>query len=167
MVDTDQIARELVKPGQPALREIVGQFGVAILDGGGALRRGALAERVFGDAQARQRLEHILHPRIRSAWKQQLSAWADAGCARAVVVIPLLFEVRAEAEFDLTVCLACATKTQWLRLRARGWEDSAIQQRLDSQWPLRDKMEHADRVIWNEASLEILAAQVERVFGPL
>src|ERR1700722_14102542 len=72
MVDTDHLARELVQPGQPALAEIQNAFGREIVSPDGQLRRDELANIVFTDATARQRLEAILHPRIRERWLAQI-----------------------------------------------------------------------------------------------
>jgi dephospho-CoA kinase len=163
VVDTDALARLVVEPGQPALLEIQQRFGAQILDGAGQLRRDELAKVIFSDPEAREQLERILHPRIQTLWKQQLDVWRARQKDLAVVVIPLLFETGAEKEFDSVVCVACSTATQRLRLRARGWDDRQMDQRIASQWPIEKKMTHSDFVIWNEAGLEVLSEQLERV----
>lgn len=165
VIDTDQVARELVLPGQPALEEIRAAFGIAVLDEAGRLNRPKLAERVFADPTARRQLEQILHPRIRGIWTARVAGWRKAGQAQAVVVIPLLFEVGADRDVDCTVCVACSPATQRGRLRARGWTDTEIERRVAAQWPIADKMQRSDRVIWNEGSWAVLAAQVSRVFS--
>src|SRR4051794_20881406 len=91
-VDTDLLARQLVEPGQPALEEIRAVFGARVIGAGEVLDRRALGRVVFGDAPARSRLEEILHPKIRAAWRSSVEDWGNAGLARAVVVIPLLYE---------------------------------------------------------------------------
>lgn len=166
VLDTDRVARDLVQPGSAALDEIVHAFGPQVLDPAGHLRRDVLARTVFADEPARRRLEVILHPRIRDVWQRQLQDWARTGHARAVVVIPLLFEVGAAPEFDLSICLACSPDTQWQRLRSRGWSDEEIQRRIDAQWPLARKTEAADRVVWNEAGFSLLQGQLQRLFPP-
>ena len=163
VLDTDEVARHLVEPGQPALEEILKAFGPDLADANGHLRRKDLARLVFGDATARRRLEEILHPRIRDVWRQQVEAWRVEGCARAVVVIPLLYETDAGSLFDAVVCVACSAGTQRERLQERGWDARQIQRRLDSQWPVEKKMELADYVVWNEGGLEILDTQLKRV----
>jgi dephospho-CoA kinase len=163
VLDTDLVARRLVEPGQPALREIQSEFGSACLDAEGRLNRGALAGVVFGDPEARKRLEAILHPRIRACWKNTLDQWRHQGRTHGVVVIPLLFEVGAAADFELTVCVGCSLDLQQARLRSRGWTDDQIQQRIAAQWPLRRKLELADRVLWNESSLALLERQLEKI----
>ena len=72
VVDTDELARQLVQPGQPALAEIQAEFGKAIIASNGRLRREELAEIIFADAAARKKLETILHPRIRERWLAQI-----------------------------------------------------------------------------------------------
>src|SRR5947199_7016629 len=116
VVDTDDLAREAVEPGQPALAEIRAAFGPQLIDAGGQLLRSDIARLVFSDAAARKRLESILHPRIRELWRAQLERWRREDHALVVVVIPLLFETGAEAELDATICVACSPATQIERL---------------------------------------------------
>ena len=183
IVDTDILARQIVQPGQPALAEIQQAFGAEILATDGSLRRDQLARRVFSDSAARKTLEAMLHPRIRRLWQSQLAEWrsnggknpAQEGSALSqrervggrarifCVVIPLLFETNAQTEVDATICLACSLATQHQRLASRGWTTEQIDQRIRSQLPIEDKMSRADYVLWNEGSLEVLAAQMDRI----
>lgn len=163
-LDTDLVARHVVEPGQPALREIQRVFGDEVMDVGGQLRRGWLADKVFGDARNRQALEAILHPRIREVWERTIQSWTSSGLDRGVVVIPLLFEVGLAREFDVTVCVACSAARQRARMAGRGWTEQQIAQRLAAQWPLERKLALADRVIWNDGSREVLAEQARRIF---
>jgi dephospho-CoA kinase len=160
VVDTDIIARQLVEPGQPALSEIQNAFGPGMLDDGGRLRRDELARVVFRDSEARRRLEGILHPRIRAVWQKQLEQWRNEDRDYAVVIIPLLYETDAAAHFDAIICVACTGATQRDRLRARGWSDEQVGQRLNAQWPVEKKIALADRVVWTEPDLETHAAQL-------
>jgi dephospho-CoA kinase len=166
-VDTDDLARQIVEPGQPALAEVVVAFGSQIVGSDGQLRRDELARRVFADPAARLTLEGILHPRIRGLWRAQMQTWRAEGHTRAVVVIPLLFETKAEAELDATICVACSTATQQQRLRARGWPPEQIEQRLQAQWPVATKIARSNYVIWTEADLDVHAAQIERILQRL
>src|SRR5690349_6305858 len=79
VVDTDELAHQVVEPGQPALAEIQSHFGSNVLHADGTLNRESLAQLVFSDAAARKRLEEILHPRIRERWRQQLEQWRAEG----------------------------------------------------------------------------------------
>jgi dephospho-CoA kinase len=167
VVDTDDLARQIVEPGQSALAEVVAAFGPLIVGSGGQLRRDELARRVFADPAARRTLEGILHPRIRELWRVQMQTWRAEGHPRAVVVIPLLFETKAEAELDATICVACSADTQQQRLRARGWPPEQVGQRLQAQWPVETKIARANYVIWTEADLDVHAAQIERILRGL
>jgi dephospho-CoA kinase len=167
VVDTDDLARQVVEPGQPALAEIVAAFGPQIVGPDGRLRRAELARRVFADPAARRRLETILHPRIRVLWRAQVETWRAEGHPLAVVVIPLLFETKAEAELNATICVACSAATQQQRLRARGWPPEQIEQRLQAQWPVETKIARADYLVWTEADLDVHAAQIERILRRL
>jgi len=157
--DSDQLARELVEPGQPALAEIAGAFEDDVLRENGSLDRAKMAALVFNDSTAREKLEGILHPRIREAWQARLDGWAAAGEQLAVAVIPLLFETRAEANFDRTVCVACSPEAQRERLRERGWSDDQISSRLEAQMAVDEKMKRADHVVWTDGTIEAHAAQ--------
>ena len=163
VVDTDQLARAVVEPGQPALEEIKEYFGADILDARGQLRRDQLAQRVFANEAHRQRLEAIVHPRIRVLWLAQVEAWRAEGRQTGVVVIPLLFETNAERYFDTIICVACSAITQRKRLLDRGWTPEQIEQRLRAQWPLEKKMLSSQFVVWTEGGLDILAEQLDRV----
>jgi dephospho-CoA kinase len=165
IADTDQFARELVQPGQPALAEIQKVFGSKIIFPDGQLRRGELAQIVFADNGARRKLEEILHPRIRERWLAQIENWRKENCALAVVVIPLLFETRAESYFDKIVCVACAVNSQRERLFARGWTPEQIQQRKAAQWPIEGKINHSDFVVWTEGGLDVHAQQIDRILS--
>jgi dephospho-CoA kinase len=167
VIDTDELARTVVEPGQPALAEIQRLFGPEIIDPQGHLRRDVLAGRVFADPAARMRLESIVHPRIRSLWRARIETLRAEGERRAVVSIPLLFETQAEAELDAVICVACSDATQRERLRARGWSDEHIQKRIGAQLPAAEKMAKSNYVIWSEGSLEVHAMQLDRILQRL
>jgi len=167
VVDTDELARQLVQPGQPALNEIQAAFGKKIVAPGGRLRRDELARIVFSDAPAREKLEAILHPRIRERWLAQIETWRKENRALAVVMIPLLFETRAESHFDKIICVACSAPAQRERLLARGWTPEQIQQRLAAQWPVEQKISRADFVVWTDGALDVHASQLEQIFVKL
>jgi dephospho-CoA kinase len=167
VVDTDALARQVVEPGQPAWAEVRRAFGPGVFGPDGRLRRDQLARLVFADPAARRRLEAILHPPIRRLWRAQVEAWRAEGRPLAVVVIPLLFETRAEPELDATICVACSAATQHQRLQPRGWSADQLAQRLAAQWPIDRKMALADFVIWTEATLQLHAAQLDRILRRL
>ena len=163
VVDTDEIARQITAPGQPALAEIRAAFGDELFAADGTLLRAAMADKVFSDADARRQLEAILHPRIRALWQEQFAEWRAKGVPLAVVVIPLLFETGAQAELDLTVCLGCSAAIQQQRLLSRGWSEEQVARRKQAQLPLEKKMASANYVLWNDGDRLALAAQLDKL----
>ena len=162
VVDTDDLARRVVEPGQPALQEIQDLFGVGVIGADGELLRAELARRVFGSEVSRRQLEAILHPRIRGLWQEQVAAWRNDGQGAGVVVIPLLYETRAEKNFDAVICVGCSRDQQAQRLGERGMSSEQIEQRVQAQWSLAKKMEKADYVIWNDSRPEVAGEQLIR-----
>jgi dephospho-CoA kinase len=167
LIDTDDLARELVEPGQPALAEIQDEFGPGFLTAAGALNRLELARLVFAEPEARKQLEAILHPRIYERWQAQADVWRRQNCPLAMVVIPLLFETGAEGAFDKIVCAACSPASQRDRLRGRGWTTEEIQGRLAAQLSVDEKMTRSHFVVWTEGSLASHRRQVEEIVKKL
>lgn len=167
IVDTDQLARELVQPGQPALDQIRAAFGGQIVSSDGQLRRDALADIVFADATARKTLERILHPRVRERWLERVENWRSENCPVAIVVIPLLYETDAQAHFDKIVCVACSETARHERLLARGWTRDQIEGRIAAQMSATEKIARADFVIWTEGATQNHAWQVDCIFNRL
>jgi dephospho-CoA kinase len=163
VTDTDELARQLVQPGQPAFAEIQSTFGMGIVASDGQLHRDELARIVFSDAGARQKLEAILHPRILQAWLAQLEVWRKAGRQLAVVVIPLLFETQAESHFDKILCVACSSAAQHERLVARGWDVEQIKHRIAAQFSVEQKIARSHFVVWTEGLLEVQQRQIEQI----
>jgi dephospho-CoA kinase len=161
VICADTIARELVEPGQPALRAISDRFGSGILLPDGGLDRAAMRRTVFADAEARAALEGILHPRIRA---EVASRIASAMAAPYVVVdIPLLAETGAAYSplLDRVLVVACdaATRRQRIMLRdgVNGEQADAI---MAAQASDDVRLELADDVILNDGSAEELADRV-------
>ncbi len=167
LVDTDDLARAVVEPGQLALEDIRADFGDQFIGSDGRLRREELARLVFADLSARKKLEAILHPRIMVLWRVQIEQWRNAGKRLAVVVIPLLYETEAEGDFDAVICVACSQTTQRERLLARGWSPDDITRRNAAQLPVEQKIARANYLIWTEGDLAIHAEQLDRVLSRL
>lgn len=164
-MDTDDVAREIVQPGAPALADIRRVFGEEVFDSGDNLNRQALARAVFGHAEARAQLEDILHPRIHVVWQSEMREWQRQGRALGVVIIPLLFEKDLAGCFARTLCVACSEASQLRRLRDRGWREDEIRDRLEAQLPMRRKMELSHYVLWNDSSPTILECQLRQVLN--
>ncbi len=158
--ETDQVAHELMQPDGPAYAGVVQRFGTGICRADGTIDRRALAVRVFGDEQERAALNALVHPHVRRAWRTWAGDLQARGCAVAVV-IPLLFEVGAERDVDVVVCVSAPLAAVKARLQQRGLTATEVAQRLKAQWPLAEKRRRADFVIENTGSEADLRAQVE------
>ena len=166
-MDGDQLARELVQPGQPALAEIQIAFGQNIISSDGSLRRDELAKIVFADTTARKKLEGILHPKIRERWLARVEGWKKSNCPLAFVVIPLLFETKAQSYFEKIICIACSANSQRERLAHRGWPPEQARQRIAAQMPVDDKISRSDFVIWSEGDIANHSFQLDRILARL
>ena len=160
VVDSDDLAREVVQPGTDALAEIAAEFGEGFLNADGSMNRVKMASTVFQDDAARKRLEAIIHPRVRVGWEKQIEQWREQKRPVGVVVIPLLFEVDLQDSFDAVLCVACTANTQRARLRERNWSDDQIADRIAAQMDIAQKMNLADHVLWNEGTLKQLGEQL-------
>jgi len=165
IVDADRIAREVVLPGQPALRDIRETFGEDVIAADGALDRKRLGAIVFADEAARKKLEGILHPRIRAEMARQMAEWNAKEPERLVVVdIPLLYESGLDKlfSFEEIVVVYVPRSVQLERLIARdGLPLEDAERRLDAQMPIERKRELADVVIDNSGTLAETERQVD------
>ena len=165
VVDSDDLAREVVHPGTEGLAEIADEFGGGFLKADGSLDRDKMASMVFQDEAARKRLEAIIHPRVRTVWEKQIDQWREQKRPVGVVVIPLLFEVDLQDSFDAVLCVACTANTQRARLRERNWDDAQITARIAVQMDITQKMDLADHVLWNEGAPELLMDQMKEILS--
>lgn len=168
VVSADVVARQVVEPGEPAWGEIKDTFGEEVLAADGTLDRRALGAVVFGDEEARRRLEAITHPRIRERMRRQIDELAGRGLV-VIAEIPLLFEsAPARALVDETVVVYVDEDVQEARLMERdGFSRAEARARMAAQKPLAEKAALADWVIDNGRGLEETKAQVERLWRRL
>lgn len=158
VVDTDQLARELVEPGQLALAEIVAHFGLDCLDDAGRLHRARLRERVFADAEGRRRLEAILHPCIRAQVRERVATLTAPYC---VVVIPLLAETGMTDLVERVLVVDAPEAEQIRRVVVRDQVDETQAHRiLAAQASRAQRLALADDVLENIGDLEALDRQV-------
>lgn len=164
LVDADQIAREVVEPGMPALAEIARTFGEAVLNEDGTLNRKRLGQIVFADAAQRKRLEQIVHPAIRRIMRQRMAELEKADPGRLVVAdVPLLFESGLEGMFERVMLVYVPPHVQLERLMARdGLTREQALERIAAQMPIERKRELADIVIDNSGTKERTREQVLR-----
>jgi dephospho-CoA kinase len=168
VIDADQVAREVVAPGQPALAEIAARFGDTVLLPDGALNRKALGALVMADPEARGALESITHPRIRAAIQQHLHALAEAETPAAAVEAALLVETGAYRLYDALLVVSCAPETQLQRLMSReGLSEPEARRWVQSQLPLAEKERLGTVVIHNDGDGEALRAQTHAAWRSL
>ena len=159
VIDSDQIAREVVQAGQPALSDIVAAFGSEALDPRGELDRRRLRAMVFGDDELRQQLETILHPRIRAV---MLEATHRIGGPYQLLVVPLLVEVGFQSQVDRVLVVDCPAKIQRERLAARDGEtDNHGELIMRAQAGRKARLAAAADIIKNAGSLAATRQQVE------
>jgi dephospho-CoA kinase len=158
ILDSDQIARDVVEPGQPPLERLVERFGPAILTPDGHLDRPALRDIVFSDPRARADLEALTHPAIGAAMEAQSAA---AGGPYQILVIPLLVEKNLAAHVDRVLVVDCDEALQVRRLRDRdGSTPEQVQAILRAQAPRATRLKAADDVIHNDADMSAVRDQV-------
>jgi dephospho-CoA kinase len=166
VLESDRLAREMVRPGEPCHGEIREAFGDEVFGPDDELDRGKLSEIIFGDPEKRRKLEAILHPRIRERWLAEAEQAEQQG-AWVAVDVPLLYETGGEQHFHHVMVIACSAKTQRARLIKRGWRSKEIEKRIEAQMPQQEKMDRADSVIWNEFSKEEMEQQLQRILDTL
>lgn len=158
ILDSDQIARDVVEPGQPPLGRLVERFGPSILTPDGHLDRPALREIVFSDPRARADLEALTHPAIGAAMEARS---AETGGPYQILVIPLLVEKNLSAHVDRVLVVDCEEQLQLKRLRAR--EGSTLEQAraiLNAQVSRAARLKAADDVIHNDTDMNAVREQV-------
>jgi dephospho-CoA kinase len=163
VIDADELARDVVRPGEPALDEVIARFGRGVIRADGSLDRARLGDIVFADPDAREDLERITHPRITELTGKRIAA-ALAGAAPLVAVdIPLLFENAREAMFEGVLLVYAPREVQIERLRERnGLDEAAALQRLAAQLPIDEKRDRATWVIDNSGDLDATLQAVDR-----
>ncbi|MFL6602980.1 MAG: dephospho-CoA kinase [Steroidobacteraceae bacterium] len=161
IIDTDQLARDVVEPGQPPLERLVERFGPSILTEDGHLDRPALRNIVFSDPKARADLEALIHQAIGAATE---APSAEAGGNYQVLVIPLLVEKSLGSQLDRVVVVDCDEELQIRRLQAR--DGSTLEQGraiLNAQTSRAARLKAAHDVIKNDGDMSAVRDQVEKL----
>ncbi len=169
VIDADQLAREAVAEGSPILQRVIEHFGPEILNEAGGLDRRRLGHQVFSDPIERQWLEQQIHPYVQDQMTQRIRqiTMASPGETAICVMIPLLFEAQMTEQVTEIWVVTCAEPQQIQRLRQRDQlTDTEIKDRINSQWPLSEKIQRADVVLDNSGSLEQLREQIRQVLRP-
>lgn len=169
VVDADQVARQVVEPGEPALAAIAEDFGPEVIAADGSLDRAALGAVIFRDPDGRARLNAITHPAILER-SHALFAAAGEADPEAIVVydIPLLVEAGRHDEFDVVVVVHAATETRIARMiELRGMTREEALHRIHSQATDTDRFSIADVVIDADGSLDETLAQTDALWENL
>ncbi|MBL0748173.1 dephospho-CoA kinase [Nocardioides sp. G10] len=166
VIDADLIAREVVARGTPGLDAVVAEFGPEVLTPDGDLDRPAMGALVFGDPDARKRLEAIIHPLVHA---RSAELEASAGDSAVVVHdIPLLAEVGRAGSFDEVIVVDAPTDVQVSRMvEDRGWTREDAESRIAAQATRQVRLAIATHVIHNTGTLSDLRARVEEIHAGL
>ncbi|MDY0003322.1 MAG: dephospho-CoA kinase [Polyangia bacterium] len=168
VVDADQLAREVLAPGTAGLAEVLETFGPEVLGPDGRLDRARLGRMVFGDSEARRRLEAITHPRIAARFWEETDKARVALAPLVVYEAALLVESGARSFVEELVVVQASPDVQRARARERdGLTETEIQARIDAQAKASERLAAADHVIHNDGSLEELEAQVRALWDKL
>lgn len=170
-LSADDIARDVLAKDTPAYREVVERFGGGVIGPDGQIDRAALARLIFADSEARAALDSITHPRIISEVQARIDTFRrDHKSDRAVFVveIPLLIECGLEEIVDQVLLVATEQESQVSRLtiRSKISREEALR-RIRSQMPIERKIERADRVVWNDNTIESLRESVSSIWDEI
>jgi dephospho-CoA kinase len=168
VLDADSLAHKLMEPGLPGYDEVVREFGPAIVDSRRRIDRARLAAVVFADRGKLDRLNAIIHPRVKEALLHQFAEWAHNGMRDAAFVeAALLVEAGYHKDLDGLVVAWSRPEQQLERLRARGLSDQEARRRIAAQLPVTEKLRYATEKIDCSGSLEDTRRQVEALAAKL
>ena len=161
VIDLDQISRELVEPGTPALEQITERFGSVILQKNGGLNRGKLGEIVFSNKEDKEWLEKLLHPKIRERQQALIDSATDP---YVLIEIPLLAENQLQKTVDRVLVVDVEEQTQVSRAAKRdNRSQTEIAAILNAQASREDRLQIADDVINNDGDTDELQNQVDHL----
>lgn len=163
VADADQYARDALRPGTKAYRDVVRLFSRTVVRRDGSIDRRALAKRVAKDARLRAALEKIVHPIVIGRLTSWVRRMVRAG-RHAVAVVPLLYEVGMTDLWDAVICVSAPVSDVYRRLANRGMDKAEAQAWIRAQLPLAEKERRADYVIRNTGSLDDLRRKARKVW---
>lgn len=161
VIDSDQLAREVIERGTEGFDEVLSRFGDEILNGG-EIDRAKLAEIVFKDERARRDLEEIIHPRVREAAMRIAARVPSDGVV--INQIPLLFETKGAGRFDFVIAVSADLEERKARLNERGLKSYEIERRISAQATDEQRESIASFVIRNNGSVEELEHAVAELW---
>jgi dephospho-CoA kinase len=169
VLDADEVAREVLLPGQPAWTKLRQAFGQEFFHPDGTVKRKQLRKLVFADPEKRSQLNAIVHPEVMKEINRRSEIFSSSDQTEVLLVdVPLLLEVGLVNRFDKIVVVYVSESVQISRLLQRdGISEEEAKQALKAQMALSKKVEQADYVIDNSGTLEETQAQVKRVWQEL
>jgi dephospho-CoA kinase len=164
VIDADEIARQLVAIGQPALARIQQKYGASVLNPDGSLNRKKLRELIFSDPKQKQKLESILHPLVYQSIQAELKQLNPLNKPYCIICIPLLFETNMSHFVDRILVVDCPVETQIERVRKRdNMTMERIQSIIDSQASRAFRKACAHDLIDNSKTDDRLAEEVKKL----
>jgi dephospho-CoA kinase len=172
VIQSDQVAHELYRPGEPVYAEVVQRFGRAIVKPDGEIDRAKLAAVAFGENRIEE-LNRIVHPAViqhQSKWIFEIASKEPD--AVAMIEAALIFEAGTNTRFEKMVVVTCEPEQKVVRFAQRAGIDEVaaraeVERRMKAQWPDEEKIRRADYVIDNSGPLEQTREQVKKVFAEL
>ena len=169
IINADEIAREIVEPGEPAWQEILDEFGNNILNPDGSINRKKLGGIIFNDDEKREHLNRITHPRIMSKIKETIDTSKKENVRVVVIEAALIVEKGGLLNvIDELIVVSADEETQIERIMTRDklQKEEAIS-RIVAQMPISEKVRHATYIIDNSGTLGETRKQVEEVWEKL
>ncbi len=170
VIDADALAREVVEPGTPALKEISRRF-PGVVDADGRLDRAKLADRIFGQEQERLALNAIVHPRVQEAYLNKAHALAKQGTEVIIYDAALLLENGLDRKMDGVILVTVPREVQISRLIARngltGLTRGEAEARIASQMPLKEKAKRATWLVDNSGDLAATRARIAAIWDEI
>lgn len=159
-VDADDVAREIVAPGEPALAAIAERHGPGVLKADGSLDRAALRERIFADPAEREWLEGVTHPRVRERLVEHLTRLEAGPAPYVLLVSPLLFESGQDALIERCLVVDLPEATQRARTLARdGVSPEQVEAIMAAQLSRRERLSRGCDVVDNGGDRAFMRAQ--------
>ena len=167
VMDADEASHAAYEPGTPGFAAVIREFGDAYVREG-RIDRGRLGELVFRDADARRRLNAIVHPLVREWMAARTAEAAERGAEVVVQDIPLLFEIGLERVYSSVVLVYVPEDMQVERLvHGRGFTPERAREVIAAQMPIEEKRRLAHNLIDNSGSIDETRAQVEQLWAKL
>ena len=161
VIDTDELAGQLLEKGQDVYGIVIEFFGDKITDEQGNIRRDLLADRIFAHPDEKEELENMIHPRI---WEEVERIHQQHVSEKVVFTeVPLLFETNSQSRFDKSVVVIAEKNTAIERLmNERNFKHEQAERRWNTQMDIQEKMSLADDVIFNNSDINDFVIEINR-----